>query len=443
MWRKSDIYEQWELYTVLDRNYSKFVDNNIEEGINYSYRLRSVIAYNKAYSNYSNVVNTHALNYNPISDIDYTVVGKNKIQLMWNYEDNIVKDVKNDNNGGSSNKFKTGYIIEKKEGIYGKWEELAELPLTAGNYFVTGLDEKQKYYFRVKVFSDDVGMGVYSKEIEITTCIPKTPQIILVQTLSPSKIKLNWQNDVGGNLKYELENELGNASNIALERNTEIDEGFIIEPKLHGQSYYKIIATLPPESNMYIDTELSPSKRYNYRIKAFNKAGASEYTKEMFAVTSPALYFYDIPSSHPAREAINDLAGRGIVKGKKTQNYEEKIVEMFYPDEAISKSEFVCMLIRAFKPSGKVVGSFADVTYGNWFYDEIMIAKNMGIITGDKDNYFYPDRALTHDEMWDIINRMLKSEGKSLIYEDKSTMTGKNLVVTRGEAAIEISRIID
>ena len=451
LWRKSDIYDQWELYTVMDRNYNKFIDNNVEEGVNYSYRLRSVVSYNRVYSNYSNIVSAYPLDYNAPSDIDYIVIDKNKIQLMWKYDSNIYNYENNSNidNSGSidnSSKFKAGYIVEMKEGIYGKWKELAEISLTAKNYFATGLDEDKTYYFRVKVFNDNgSGIGVYSKEIKVTTHIPEKPEITSIQALSPSKIKLTWKSDILDSTKNYVENIFKDTSI----NNSDIVEGFIIERKLKVQNYYKVIAILPSGSNSYVDSGLSPSKRYSYRIKAFNKAGSSEYSKEMFAVTNPISYFYDIPSSHPAKEAINDLAGRGVFDDKGTEMHEGQMVQMFYPDEPISKAEFVCTLIRAFKLSAKQVGSFADVTYGSWCYEEIMIAKNLGIITGDMDNYFYPDRPITNEEMKDMINKALKAQGKAVLYnigrdyEDNDLIMDMSKEITRGEVAIEIYKIMD
>ena len=49
-----------------------------------------------------------------------------------------------------------------KEGLFGQWKELAQVPSTADNYFVRGLDENKTYYFKVRVVNDNA--GAYSKK---------------------------------------------------------------------------------------------------------------------------------------------------------------------------------------------------------------------------------------------------------------------------------------
>jgi hypothetical protein len=457
VWRKSEDYQQWDLFTVLDRNYSKFVDNNVEEGKKYSYRLRSVISYNNTYSNYSNEVSAYARDYNAPSDIDYTVIGKDRIQLYWKYEDDVSisenadnkSDLNNKSGLNNSHKFRNGFIIEMKEGLFGQWKELAQVPSTADNYFVRGLDENKTYYFKVRAVNDNAGVGAYSKEIKVITRIPKTPEIISIEPLSPSKIKLKWQRTL------EHEPDTGNTDSGYI-------SGYIIERKLNALNHYKVIAVLLPGTDTYIDTDLSSSRRYDYRIKAFNKAGNSPYSRNAFAVTKTINYFDNISSSHPASKAIYDLAGRGVIKGQKSLDHEGNVVEMFYPNEAVTRAEFVYMLVRAFKLEGKAVGSFADVTYGDWFYNEIMIAKNLGLVEGDELNYFYPEKFLTQGEMQSIINKVLKTQGRNLIYEfnyknetnritdtkvieDQTDISAvnKDEIVTRGEAVVVIYNIID
>ncbi|HHV96746.1 MAG TPA: hypothetical protein GXX37_09805 [Clostridiaceae bacterium] len=426
IWRKSEDYQEWDLFALLDRSYNKFIDKNVEEGKKYSYKLRSVIAYNNTYSNYSNEVSAYALDYNAPTDIDYVVIDKDRIQLYWNYEDDfIIAENADATNGYDSTNFKSGFIIEMKEGLFGQWKELARVSSSVNNYFVRGLDENKTYYFKVRAVNDNAGIGTYSREIKVTTRLPDTPEITSIEALSPSKIELKWKDTL---------------------QDDDPDSGYIIERKLNALNHYTVIAVLPSNSNTYIDTDLSPSRRYDYRIKAFNKAGNSQYSKNVFAITKAFNYFEDVPPSHPASEALYELVGRGAVKGQKAVNKEGKVVEMFYPDEAITRGEFIYMLMKAFKLEGKAIGSFADVTYGHWFYKEVMTAKNLGIITGDELNYFYPENPLTYDEMERIINKALKTVGRNVLYQSGNIdgkSKNKDEFVTKGEAAIVVYNIID
>ncbi|NSW90170.1 MAG: fibronectin type III domain-containing protein [Firmicutes bacterium] len=436
IWRKSGYDGNWELYEILERNHNRFIDRNIDEGISYSYKLRSVLSYSKVYSNFSNTVNTSVYPYVPPDNLDYAVINENKIQLMWN-----------DNNNDES-----GFKIEKKIGTSGEWNEIAYLPPNTETYYLDGLSPENVYFFRVRAFNDITGLSAYSDEIKVTTRVPATPSGLEIEPLSSRRVRLTWI----GSPTYETVGETVN------------EAGFIVERKLDGQESYKVIAKLDPTTNSYIDTGLLPSRRYIYRIKAYNKAGSSNYTVEKHAVTKRRVFFQDIPPLHPAREAIEELAERGIIIGKTG--------EYFDPDGLISKAEFTSFIVRAFKLEGRKVGSFNDVIYGDEFYDEIMVAKNLGIVTGDPNNNFYPDKPLTRVEMAVIIDRVLKAVNKALpedIIEILDTYIDRDIIpnytkpvfaflvsekafylkesymllpkesVTRAEAAMAIYRIID
>ncbi|OGO81398.1 MAG: hypothetical protein A2Y21_00090 [Clostridiales bacterium GWC2_40_7] len=107
-----------------------------------------------------------------------------------------------------------------------------------------------------------------------------------------------------------------------------------------------------------------------------------------------------------ARDAILNLAGRGIIKGKTATS--------FMPNDIITRAEFTALMIRAFQLETAPVGSFADVKIGKWYYNEVMIAENLGIVNGDMENRFYPDRMITREEMAVIIVKTLNVAGKPL-----------------------------
>jgi hypothetical protein len=55
-----------------------------------------------------------------------------------------------------------------------------------------------------------------------------------------------------------------------------------------------------------------------------------------------------------------------------------------------------------------------DVKVGSWYYKEVMIAENLGIISGDSGGRFYPARAITREEMAVIIAKTLETVNKPL-----------------------------
>ena len=120
--------------------------------------------------------------------------------------------------------------------------------------------------------------------------------------------------------------------------------------------------------------------------------------------------FDDVGKEHEAHDAVEVLAGMGVVKGSESGK--------FMPDRDISRAEFICFVVRAFKIEEYTIGSFNDVTYGYWYYNEIMSAANAGIITGDENDMFRPDENLKKEDMAVIICRVLQLAGQPLGYTE-------------------------
>src|SRR5690606_38111786 len=122
------------------------------------------------------------------------------------------------------------------------------------------------------------------------------------------------------------------------------------------------------------DSGLNAGTRYYYKVEAYNDVGRSE-SKVVNATTNTRVYFSDIGSVPWARDAIENLAGLGVVKGVTGT--------LFMPNNTVTRAEFAAMLVRAFKFDTAPVGSLADVRYDKWYYREVMIAENFGIVSGD------------------------------------------------------------
>lgn len=104
-------------------------------------------------------------------------------------------------------------------------------------------------------------------------------------------------------------------------------------------------------------------------------------------------------SKHWAYESLNYAVNNGILKGDDKGNYK--------PDQDIKRSEFAALLVRALKLTPKSTSSisFRDVTVNKWFYKEVQIASQYGLIKGKENNYFKPDELITREEMAVMIKR--------------------------------------
>ncbi len=108
-------------------------------------------------------------------------------------------------------------------------------------------------------------------------------------------------------------------------------------------------------------------------------------------------HFTDVASKSWYGEAVETLAGMGIIKGYKNGT--------FQPGKAISRAEFAAMMIR-FADASQGTVQFSDTT-GHWARADISAAATYGWVKGYKDGTFRPDNSITRAEAVTIINRML------------------------------------
>ena len=164
---------------------------------------------------------------------------------------------------------------------------------------------------------------------------------------------------------------------------------------------------------MYYDSGLNAGTQYYYKVEAYNDVGRAE-SSTAEARTNARVFFTDTGSVPWAEDAIENLAGMGIIKGVSGT--------LFKPNNTISKAEFAAMVVRAFKLETAPVGSLADVRHDKWYYREVMIAENFGIISGDANNRFYPESPITREEIAVMIFKALQVSGRKFTVHDNSVL---------------------
>jgi hypothetical protein len=127
--------------------------------------------------------------------------------------------------------------------------------------------------------------------------------------------------------------------------------------------------------------------------------------------------FSDLRDSDCYNEA-NALAGLGIFNGYSGD-------DKFYPENPISRAEFVTVLARFFDTDGYIPEKsyFSDVPNGFWCEKVVAYAVESGFINGHDDGAFLPDGNITRAETAVIMNRVL---GRIC---DREAAYGKNIRV--------------
>jgi len=113
--------------------------------------------------------------------------------------------------------------------------------------------------------------------------------------------------------------------------------------------------------------------------------------------------FIDLDGYEWARMEIEALASEGIIRGTSDTT--------FSPGAKIKRADFVCLLVRAFKFTAEVDSNFADVKPGEYYYQEVGIAKKLGIILGTGGNKFRPTDNISRQDMMVIVARAMKLAG--------------------------------
>ncbi|MFH0851345.1 MAG: S-layer homology domain-containing protein [Candidatus Peregrinibacteria bacterium] len=132
-----------------------------------------------------------------------------------------------------------------------------------------------------------------------------------------------------------------------------------------------------------------------------------------------AMFFADVPEDHPYAEAIELLRQRDIVEGFIVPG-ERRV---FWPESAVTRSEFTKMIVQALAPQTLIDGcltdesslqkfglgmQFSDVTPDAWYAPAVCVAWSYGFVSGYGDGSFRPDRPITLAEGSKILSIAFK-----------------------------------
>lgn len=130
-----------------------------------------------------------------------------------------------------------------------------------------------------------------------------------------------------------------------------------------------------------------------------------------YAVASGVKSFGDLASVPWAKQAIEAMAARDIVKGTSAGS--------FTPAASIKRADFIALLVRALElkgtgSTGKEAAAFSDVSQTAYYYKELTIAQGLGIAAGFGDNKFKPDSTITRQDMMVLTMRAVAAAGKQV-----------------------------
>jgi hypothetical protein len=182
-----------------------------------------------------------------------------------------------------------------------------------------GTVEGQKYYWRVAA-GNIGGLGPWSDVWDFTIILK--PTTLKLQRSGSNEITLTWRD------------------------NSNVEDGYVIERKLSGETSFTVIDTLKGSGDTYVDKNAEQGQTHVYRIKAYKDSAESAYSNEASIVVTgireeegeiPAEYSlsqnypnpfnattrirFALPKTTLTKITIHDLLGREImtVVNKKLQ----------------------------------------------------------------------------------------------------------------------------
>ncbi|WP_342564237.1 S-layer homology domain-containing protein [Paenibacillus sp. FSL R7-0345] len=132
------------------------------------------------------------------------------------------------------------------------------------------------------------------------------------------------------------------------------------------------------------------------------KTGLVTFTTTHFSSYAVAYVyktFTDLGTAGWAKNAIEVLASKDILK---TEGH------VFNPSADITRADFLYSLVRTLGLTAKVNGNFSDVQENNYYYNEIAIAKALGITNGIDNVRFGSTHRITRQDMMVLTERALK-----------------------------------
>lgn len=154
----------------------------------------------------------------------------------------------------------TGYKIERAYSNGGPWSQIAIVGASARSYLDTGLAPSTYYAYRIRSYTE-TSHSAYSNLSGDTTRagtpvdpVPNPPSGLSATAISSGEIGMSWTDNSGNETSFKIERARSFGG---------------------PWSEIKVVAA---NTTQFVDTGLTPSTFYVYRVRAYNPSGDSAYS---------------------------------------------------------------------------------------------------------------------------------------------------------------------
>jgi 2',3'-cyclic-nucleotide 2'-phosphodiesterase len=207
-------------------------------------------------------------------------------------------------------------------------------------------------------------------------------------------------------------------------------------------------AFAPIQGNVNVTFETSPNaqdaakKMNGIQFLSVQPSGFAKYSIDMKNIAAPSelpvtpekppVSFSDVPATHWAFSAINDLAAKQIVTGKSDT--------IFDPNTNVSRAEFATLLVKALKLTAKNKSTFSDVPATAWYADAVAAANENGLVNGVAPGLFAPNDTITREQMAVMASSALKLKaGKAIIATSDIKFTDDSGISAWAKAGVTVT----
>ena len=205
-----------------------------------------------------------------------------------------------------------------------------------------------------------------------------------------------------------------------------LSERFVSATVVSGTSYtveMKLpFKTITPKADMEIgfDAQINDGKDgARQSVAAWNDTTGNGYQDTsvygiLKLVGAGGAGFTDVGDVAWAKEAIETLVAQNLMQGESGTT--------FGTANAITRGEFLSVLIKVLKITGPSDDNFEDVAGDAVYAKEIAIAKKLGIALGMGRNKFMPEKAISRQDMMVLVDRAFTHVGISMTSDVSVTL---------------------
>jgi hypothetical protein len=141
--------------------------------------------------------------------------------------------------------------------------------------------------------------------------------------------------------------------------------------------------------------------RYN---KETGKVTVNGVANGTYAIGFVKKTFEDTAKHKWAEKQISVLASKNIISGTSETTYS--------PQKNITRADFLKLLVNTLGLEADINGNFDDIAANDHYYNEVAIAKALGITSGLGNNKFEPSAQISRQDMMVMVEKALQIVGK-------------------------------